>query len=97
MASIVGKSLGRFRWPGEAFFDIMLFVVCAANSTSSELTQQGGREENSKSFVYDKRDRAITYKFCPDLYLTLLCLSHMIIVKLVMQGLPSSLFCRPFA
>lgn len=40
---------------------------------------------------------AITYKFCRDLYLTLLCLSYMIIVKLVIQGLPSSLFCRPFA
>lgn len=73
------------------------WVGVASNGISGELTQQNGGEENSKTLVYDKRDKAITYKFCRDLYLTLLCLPYMIIVKLVIQGLPSSLFCRPFA
>ena len=43
-------------------------VGVASNGTSGKLTQQDGRAENGKTLVYDKRDRAITYKFCRDLY-----------------------------
>ena len=93
MASIVGKSLGRFRWPGKACLKSCSVLNChccmrcvkrnfhlcwgrawrdwvgvASNGTSGELTQQDGRAENGKTLVYDKRDRAITYNFCRDLY-----------------------------
>ena len=30
------------------------------------------KEEDGKTFVYDKRDRAITYAFCRDRHLTLM-------------------------
>ena len=58
-------------------------------------------EEDGKTLVRDKRDRAITWECCRGLPLSLmfsgLFFQTKIIVTLVTQGLPSSFLSRPVA
>ena len=70
------------------------------------------KEEDGKTFVCDKRDRAITYVFSRDIHLTLtflvffyktnlltegLCLAESFFKRSYCQRLPSSFLSRPLA
>ena len=83
-----------------------MLAIPTLTSLLSEFTQQDG-----KTFVCDKRDRAITCVFCRDLHLTLIfsgrlhnknclkkgevCGGNEIIVTLVSQSLSSPVLSRP--
>ena len=91
----------------------MRYTVKSFSKQQRESTQQDGtEEEDGKTLVCDKRNKAITCVFCRDRHCFLvlykkICLnesevwrkvvSNKIIVTLVTQGLPSSFLSRPVA